>query len=301
FMKPKSSRKLIFSISVLLTLCFWTSACVTSLRTNHTLVNRLKNRGPVALSLDNPYLAANMFLSEESRSSEIIGGFIDHRGAPPALEIIGDIFNELTLKLYYPAEREYFIAEEVSGSWIIDGPHRITEEDMALVIDATGGSSQTPILNAGTRGPQDSTPFARLPTDLEATDPKTDPFVGSIKNKGGTSASFAGSSHQLNPPAQKQESNSRTLAIERVRMSNKDKPAEVTPKGDLVHYVNFAAETLEMISEWYTDDPANSSRLARINRVQGKLKVGDMIIVPSYLVTYNGRLTQQSLGALQRQ
>jgi hypothetical protein len=77
--------------------------------------------------------------------------------------------------------------------------------------------------------------------------------------------------------------------------------AELTPKGDLVHYVTLQGETLSNIARWYTFDRENAKRLARINELKNpdQLSLGDIVIIPSYLVKNQRRLTESGLAAIQ--
>jgi len=74
-------------------------------------------------------------------------------------------------------------------------------------------------------------------------------------------------------------------------------PAEITPKGDLVHYVTFPEETLLIITQWYTKDPSNVEAIARINGIkeQDHLTPGNSIIIPGYLVRNKNVLPEVSI------
>lgn len=77
-------------------------------------------------------------------------------------------------------------------------------------------------------------------------------------------------------------------------------PAEITPKGDLVHYVTFEGETLEIIARWYSGDVSNAERLGRMNRLSATqaLVPGDTVIVPAYMVRNSYRLSEGGMRAL---
>ena len=65
--------------------------------------------------------------------------------------------------------------------------------------------------------------------------------------------------------------------------------AELTPRGDLVHYVISPNETIDQIAGWYTDNPANGEKLLRLNSLQ-KLEIGDVIVIPNYMVKKKSRM-----------
>jgi hypothetical protein len=56
-----------------------------------------------------------------------------------------------------------------------------------------------------------------------------------------------------------------------------------------------------MIARWYTGDRANVGRLARMNRMNrpDHLEIGDVIIIPSYLIRNRKRLTEKAVRELE--
>jgi len=70
---------------------------------------------------------------------------------------------------------------------------------------------------------------------------------------------------------------------------SKQEDAELTPKGDLVHYVISPNETIDQIAGWYTDNPANGEKLLRLNSLQ-KLEIGDVVVIPNYMVKKKSRM-----------
>ncbi len=68
--------------------------------------------------------------------------------------------------------------------------------------------------------------------------------------------------------------------------------AEITPRGDLVHYVIQGSENLQRIASWYTGSEDNSGRIARINQLteSQSLEPGDTVVIPNYLVQRRERL-----------
>ena len=76
--------------------------------------------------------------------------------------------------------------------------------------------------------------------------------------------------------------------------------AELSPRGDLVHYVTFPGETLSMIARWYTGDRTNAGRIARMNGLPNpdQLRIGDSVVVPKYLLATTKRLTATAVEEL---
>lgn len=287
--------------------------CSGQLNFDQGLISRLNNRGPVALSSDNPYLAANLLISREMEDSTELQGFIKHRGAPAALELEKDFLSPLLLHFYYPENKELYSLEKLEDTWVIRGPFEMSRDKFKavakLIRTMPGGSGREPALNF----PEDRDPLLyenrKKPYKDKVGDneinyfdaqanPKEDPFIAKLDDYESTSHSSAA----FRSPASRryQDDQSLNYRIDTIIGSMTQQPAELTPKGDLVHYVTYPGETLSMIARWYTRDRVNAGRLARINRLKNpdQLEIGDVIIIPSYLIKNTNRLTEEAVGAL---
>ncbi len=265
------------------------TACSQSPRLNHGLIGRLKGRGPVALSSDNPFLAANLLLSKEMERSADLKGFINHRGAPSALSIEHSTFKGLTFKLYYPENREYFNLEELDDTWLINGPLPMPAEEVQDLarIAKNKGDKPSILMPDKEKNADDSEPIT-----TPATEAKSFSSFSSADEK----------KQHADLSAEKTEGpSSEAKAIRQIVARSAKSPAELTPRGDLVHFVTYAGETLALISRWYTEDLENAGKIARINNLAkpSELKLGDQIVVPAYLLRNKLRLTEEGLKALQ--
>ena len=67
--------------------------------------------------------------------------------------------------------------------------------------------------------------------------------------------------------------------------------------GDVIHKVSYTGETLRIISAWYTGDPANAGRIARINDINNPnlLFLGQTIRLPRYLLLRSDPLPQEEV------
>lgn len=457
------------------------SACSISAPHQNLLLTKLRNRGPVALSADNPYLAANAVVAREMQASTEVRGFIQHRGAPAAIEINQEYFSPIVVNFYYPSRREVYRLEGMESGWIIRGPEEIARPKMKELAHLTRAVQGEPKLaensdlnlNASARlrphvleeaaranstKSSDSTPFKSEPpndsnvpvskvaitgsersepgdaspekptqasedptstvahkaaeddeivrrlesltreelpapevaehSDAESkpnTEPKASnndlpsesaaadavvyntvtgteadaPFISpaqavkpqaedsapkpaklsdlkppglkavealnsavtptEIKTKEAAVAEKAGETGAAQPsdvkladaklaPAKLADDNQARLnqanvvvaTLETLARSSGDHPAELSPKGDLVHYVTYPGESLEIISRWYTFDEANRGAIARINNVEpsNSLAIGDTIVVPAYLLRNKNRLDEPALKAV---
>ncbi len=272
-----------------------------SFKVHDGLINRLNNRGPVALSSENPYLAANLLVSREMKKSPEIGGFVRHRGAPSAIEVQKEYFSPLLLQFYYPETREYFSLEDADGTWIIRGPIVIGREKFKEVARLTRGLSGEPLVQFPTEDPlpQGETPFTQ-PTQPAQTSPtssdKKDPFIERLQ-----AYEKAQAARQQKSAMQPfRSASTASPSLESIITQEAKYDAELSPKGDLVHYVTFPGETLSMIARWYTKDRNNAGRLARINRLENpnSLALGDVIIIPTYLLKNKKRLTESAVTKL---
>ncbi|MCB0319211.1 MAG: hypothetical protein KDD56_10690, partial [Bdellovibrionales bacterium] len=119
---------------------------------NSGLIDKLKGQGPVALSADNPFIASNLLVERESEKSEVLKGFVNHRGLPAAIEIEEGYFSPMLMHFYYMDKREMYNFEKLDDIWVIKGPFDIEAEKMTKVRLETRGNR-----NLTTSDAQDTT------------------------------------------------------------------------------------------------------------------------------------------------
>lgn len=105
------------------------------------LVDRIKNRGPVAISSSNPYIVANQYLDYQKEISVNIAQFLNSRGSPAAIEIQKPLFDTTKTYIYYPENGEYYILTELSEDWSVAGPYRLSPKKMRQIEEVTGAVS----------------------------------------------------------------------------------------------------------------------------------------------------------------
>jgi len=281
-------RSLSLVISFLFVLSVFPGCGPTS-RLNNGLINRLADRGPVPLSLDNPYLAANLFVSKEMAKTEEVKGFLNYRGAPGAIELLKSTFSPLTVHFLYPEKKEYFLFEESLDSWVINGPYRLNAaQERALAAIAVRDSENKGAAPKLLNQEQDNTKVNPAVQESQTTPAPRDSMAA---NQIGTGRSVQSSLVQ---------ENQELPAIKDIISTSAHESAELTPKGDLVHYVTLPGETLSIIARWYTEDRDNAGRIARINKLArpDNLAIGDTIVIPSYLLRNKNRLTAEAYEKL---
>ena len=274
-------------------------ACILSLTScsfvggsSSELMRRLDGRGPVLVSAENPFIAANLLLTQEMEAHPEIKGFFEKRGMPAAIEVRREYFSPNILRAYYPDKRQIYTFESGKESWIISGPTPLTKESYDKVTAIAAGATGTfprsipprPTLAEGATAKAES---------VEAHKPET-PVILSPP-----------STSQINPPPQGFQSPARPLPtrFEILVKEAANTPAEISPKGDLVHYVTYPGETLLMISRWYTFDTTSSGTIARINHLKNasSLALGDTVIIPNYLLKNKNRLSEKAVDVFRKE
>lgn len=294
-------RRILF---LLILICFL-SSCSSSLKLNNSLIKRLRNRGPVALSSDNPFIAANLLISNEAQNSPELAGFINHRGAPLAIEIHTELFEPVNMDFFYPKEQEVYSLEDYENTWIIRGPFPLDRDKMKEVLALTAGIKEDPKLSIAKAPVATNVESPYSKSEVLETKPKVEevePESSDIKKPAPESEKITAfqspyTSNVARSAAVSASQEEETIA--KLSQAIRETP-ELTPKGDAVHYVTYSGETLSMIARWYTNERANASKLARINKLNNpnKLDIGDTVIIPSYLLKNKKRLTEQAVQAL---
>lgn len=290
-----------------------TGCAATGISSETTLAKRLADRGPVPLSPDNPFIAANLLLNKEMERSPELKGFIDHRGQPGTLEVERSLLGALRMTLFYPDRGERYSLERVDSTWVISGPLGSTQTPMtppiASIIEplapVVGSSTPKPLPNAptliaaGRIAPPESPAPDRVSAGTETSfsspsmpTPNRDETVRAALKHDATSAT-------ANPPAMELPEDRAELLAKLIRNAT-GRTAEISPRGDVVHYVTNERETVVLIAEWYTDSSLNGPRIARMNGrgPTDRPAIGDSFVIPSYLVTNSNRLSDEAISAL---
>lgn len=288
--------------------------CSAGLSSDTTLAKRLAERGPVELSPDNPFIASNLLLTKEMAKSPELKGFIEHRGQPSALEVERGLLGGLKLTLFYADKSERYAMELVDDTWIISSPESLASP---AALKTVPESFTSPAQTAPVKAPPSEAP--ELAAEAVTVSPAADVQASSAPEVmppptvvAASRVNSAEAVEEMRASAQLQTlasaaprelpplPESRAVLVERLIKSAGSNSAEVTPKGDIVHYVTDPAETLSLIAEWYTDSSQNTARLSRINALRpgAALSPGDTIVIPRYLAANTRRLTDEAIAAL---
>jgi hypothetical protein len=304
-------------------------AACSSVSPNY-LREELANEGPVALSKDNPFIAANMFLSLEQDASPLIKKFISYRGEPDAVEIRHEWFGPMRIFFFYMDNREGYVFEERDVAWVIRGPEKmpfsvldrlggvlpgkpaLAERDAGVAPDSDISidsylnqpeSIEKPETHSNKKPynkSQDTTAKspAREQALAKAASPSSRPKLDSPKNASKKLSSLENKNNtpEIRKPSRIKIKSSRDIP----RASSK---ASATSGSDISHVVNFPGETLRIISSWYTGNPDNAGRIARINGIENPdvLYLGQEIRLPEYLLKRRNSFPEEEVERYIRQ
>lgn len=277
-----------FARAALLILMLSVGGCSLSKQTfEPELVASLSLEGMTVLSPDNPFVAANLLVTRLAQKSPEVKGFIDHEGVPLAVETVLKPSEPLEIRFFYDNPARLYSVSESGAVWIIQGPAPISSEQLSILkqrgaaLAALGGEQRT-----SPQMPPPEVPVqSEEPPRKVAASPLTEPSTSRTP------------AIEQQPPSLSTETQKLKLLAE----AHGGALAEITPRGDLVHYVTFPGETLRMIARWYTFEAENAARLARINKRSNpdQVAIGDTIVIPSYMLQNRSRLTEAALNELQ--
>lgn len=227
----------------------------------------LANTGVLPLSTNNPYVGANLYISDEMARSDYLYRFLKSRGAPTAIEVIQDSFNPTRVLMFYPSDREVYAADVVvrdrSHQWIIKGPYGIERQDYRSLAALEGSMQGDPILlvegkavrfrKAGPPVPPVEVLKPRVPIPTPTPTPVKKPAKRPVINAPGEKTSG------LDPKAFK------PLNSDQQAILMSQGFAERADNGDVIHTVGGDNETISALAAWYTGSTANAKTIADLN------------------------------------
>lgn len=273
------------------------AACATEVKNYPTLVNA----GILSLSTTDPYLGANLFLSQELERSTNLFNFFKTRGAPAAIEIVEKGFKPTHIILYYPGQRQAYAADLFKSSarreWIIRGPFAIERQDFRAITRLEAAMTGEPVFlmwgkDYRFRFHQKPTQAARvlrpevalIPTPQPA--PPRKPPAKVLK----PDAASAGPQPTPTIPADA------PLTFDQQALLAAKQFAETAPSGDLIHTVKGPAQDLEKIVEWYTGSAAHAPEVAEANNLDVEIRNlsgGTRLRIPARLIKERRRMPDE--------
>lgn len=134
--------------AALLTAVILVGIGISGCSTNTPAFEGIANRGIMPVSPQSPFVGSNVFLAQEMEKSLYLYNFMKTRGAPQAMQVLGESEMDSELLMFYSREKEYFSAvpgvdpHTTTKEWIIRGPFPITREHYPHIVhlrpDQTG-------------------------------------------------------------------------------------------------------------------------------------------------------------------
>lgn len=265
------------------------AALVACSRGQVTEYPSLANQGILPLSTTNAYVGSNLFIANEAQRSPYLYNFLKGKGGPMAIEILQPQFGPARVLMFYPREREVFVADimekEYSRQWIIRGPYAIQRKEYRQLAALESAMNGEPIFFI--RGKVER--FRFQPTHEEQTsilEPVVPPPPPTPKPKAKPKKKATASQKEIITKHGEQPTEFRPLNTDQQAIQMSLGFAERAPNGDVVHTVSSNDQTLQTIAAWYTGSSENAGELAKVNSLGASdpLASGTRIVVPLGLV-----------------
>lgn len=207
----------------------------------------LYGKGPVLIAPTDETVPSTAFFRKNWISSPAIQHLVTQRGTPEAISIEREFLQPNRLRLFYPAQGQVYLLDQIGGEWLVAGSVPLDNRDLDLLAMQRLRRIQ-------------SSQTENLGYELQPKKVTTRPLAAAQQTE------FRG---MLKPP-----SKARVARLTRKR------------DGSLLHTVTFEREDLAVIADWYTGDFSNAADLAQLNRRthSGRLTIGDQIVIPRRLI-----------------
>ena len=106
------------------------SGCSIKSRECGTLFDKLRGKGPVLLDPENSLSVPTQFLRQTSQASPTLGDLVSSRGAPDAISVEREFLQPNRLRLFYPADGQVFILDDLGGEWSMSGAEPLAITDL---------------------------------------------------------------------------------------------------------------------------------------------------------------------------
>lgn len=225
------------------------AACLPNPAAISPLYDRLAGRGPVLIEGANPTLPASAFYAEQVQASPALSQYVSSHGEPIAISVERKLYRATRLGFYYPQRGQVVTFTRWGTDWQAEPATQISSED--------SGSLSAQLAQSG--------------RDLPAAGERTVAAAASVKPAGmnGEGLGEGELRGRLKPPG----------------VAGEAKLARL-PNGDYEHRVAFQGETLQLLAEWYTEDPGNANALAAASgkRAANPLQQGEKVRIPRRLM-----------------
>jgi len=276
----RNITRFVFSVA-LITL---TTGCFFRRQFQNAEFDQLLGRGPVAIVPTDEAAASTAFFRHYWTSSATIKHLVAQRGTPEAISVEREFLKPHRLKLYYPAQGQVYLLDQVSGEWLVSGSEPLRQNELELVALQRERAAQTnqhmvqSIVQPVTQVAAQPVAAVALPSSGVAPINSVAQAASTVKPPAniepppvpvaaiGSSEQFRG---MLKPPS-------------KARVATLTKSSRDT----YLHTVTFTTEDLVILADWYTENPTNAASLARSNKrsVKAALIPGQRIAIPRNLM-----------------
>ncbi len=294
-MHNASMRVTVLKLLSVVPLAFLFVACTQEIRSYPSLVNQ----GILPLSTTNPYLGANLFLGNEAENSRYLMHFLEHRGAPSAIEITQQSLSTAHMILYYPRDREAYAADlqqyrrpdnAIKSEWVVRGPYPIERQDFRVLTQLDGSLIGEPIFYINGKQHRfrfEPPPDKRLKPPLPEYVPAPKPTPRPVKRAPKVVVSKS-DKPEAGPTPVKPEvpQNFKNLSSDQMALLHAQGYALRDKSGDVLHVVKSDKESLQSIVKWYTGGESGVSEVAAANGLKPEepLSIGLKVRIPEGLV-----------------
>jgi hypothetical protein len=109
------------------------SGCSIKSRECGSLFDKLRGKGPVLIDAQNSSALSTQFLYQTSQSNPALGDLVTNHGTPDAISVEREFLQPNRLRLFYPADGQVFILDDVGGQWSMSGLEPLATTDLELL------------------------------------------------------------------------------------------------------------------------------------------------------------------------
>jgi hypothetical protein len=221
--------------------------CSVRVQPDNAEFDKLCGRGPVLIIPTDETALSTAFFRRHWATSPTIKHLVTQRGTPEAIGIEREFLRPNRLKLFYPAQGQVYLLDEVGGEWLVAGSEPLEGADLELVTTQRAKLLHTP-------------PATTAVSDIVPTTTQAAPIAAVSQ------AEFRG---MLKPPSK--------ASVAKLTQ---------TAHSTYVHTVSFLGEDFTILADWYTDNASNARLLAQKNRrdPHALLRLGEQILIPRELM-----------------
>lgn len=274
------------------------------------LLQSLRERGLVLLSTTSPNVAANECVAALGRESASIDGFLKTKGLPNGIMVTGQPEASDIIEFLYLNPIESYTLESIEQQWVILGPVDMSADQKSRIMEKTSDNDGKPLVTGYPIMGIDSKnkteemvaeqATKEMPNEVamkqslydkissrNAVAKKTAPASTEMKTEMDETSKKSDLTEEASIPSEAKslnqaQSETITKRLQSLRQNLKSKPANLSPSGAIKHTISSEAETLSVLSLWYTADAGNATTLARLNNKEESeaLEIGDSILIP---------------------